>query len=158
MLPVPIGAISLRSADDSPLNILGYTRFVLTLGDKSLPVEALVIPHSGSDAMLTDNSIMKAFDVKLEWAAEKRSFRDNNITISAIHTKKPITSQYCSIIKQKSATFTPVSVSYKYVVPRQHEAVVGVFITARPQTDTLALAKPKIVMGDTIKSTPQDGV
>ena len=54
--------------------MLGYVRFVLKLGTKSLPVEALVLPHLGPDAMLIDNSIIKAFGVKLDWAAERLSF------------------------------------------------------------------------------------
>ena len=40
-------------------SILGYIRFALKLGNKYLPVEALVLPHLGPDAKLID-SIMKA--------------------------------------------------------------------------------------------------
>ena len=42
---VPLGAIDLSSADGSPLKILGYVRLQLTLGDITLPVEALILPH-----------------------------------------------------------------------------------------------------------------
>ena len=70
VLPIPPGAISSRSADGSPLKSLGFIRFALKVGNKSLPVEALVLPHPGPDVMLIDNSITKAFDAKLDWAAE----------------------------------------------------------------------------------------
>ena len=58
---IPPGAISLRSADGTPLKILGYIRFALTLGNKPLPM----------DAILIDDSIMQAFGAKLDWAAER---------------------------------------------------------------------------------------
>ena len=45
MLAVPPNAIHLRSVDGSPLEILGYVRSKLTLGDITLPVEALVSPN-----------------------------------------------------------------------------------------------------------------
>ena len=63
------------------------------LGNESGSVEALVLLHLGSNAMLIDNSIMNACGVKLDWGAERLSFgRDSNITIPAIHTEKPIRS------------------------------------------------------------------
>ena len=62
--PIPPNAISLHSADGTPLEILGCIRFTLKLGSKFLPVEALVLPHLGPDAMLINNSITKAFAAK----------------------------------------------------------------------------------------------
>ena len=47
-----------------PLEIPGYISFTLKLGNKSLPVEAFVLPHLGPDAMLIDKSIMKSFCAK----------------------------------------------------------------------------------------------
>ena len=105
VLPIPAGAISLRSTDGSPLKISGFIRFALNkLGNKSLPVEALALPLLGLKAMLIDNSIMKAFEAKLDWAAERLFFKDSNITIPAIHTRQPIRSKYCSVITQDSDT------------------------------------------------------
>ena len=74
IFPIPANAISLHSADGTPLEILGYIHFTLKLGNKSLPEEALVLPHLGPDAMLIGNSIMKSFRAKLDWAAESLSF------------------------------------------------------------------------------------
>ena len=71
VLPIPPGAILLRSADDSPLRVLGFIRFAHKLGNKSLTVKALVLPHLGPDAILVDNIIMKTFGAKLDWAAER---------------------------------------------------------------------------------------
>ena len=152
MLTAPPGAISLRNTDGSPLEILGYDRFVLTLGNKSLQVEALVLLQLGPDAMLIDNSTMKAFGAKLIWAAERLSSKDSDITIPAIHTKKKIRSKYCSVIIQDTDTDTLVFVSNKYVVSATHEPLIRVFSTGQPQTDTLALVEPKIATTD----KPQD--
>ena len=65
IFPIPPSAISLHSADET-LKSLGCIRFTLKLGNKYFPVEALVLPHLGPDAMLIDNSIMKAFGSKLD--------------------------------------------------------------------------------------------
>lgn len=70
ILPVPPGAINLRSADGSALKIKGYARCDLTLGEITLPVEALVLPTLGPDNMLLDNSIMGAFGGILDWQAD----------------------------------------------------------------------------------------
>jgi len=75
--PVPAGAIQLNSADGSALEILGYIRFNLTLGDITLPVEALVLPNLGPDKMLLDNSIMNAFGAVLDWCGEQLSFKNS---------------------------------------------------------------------------------
>ena len=63
---IPPGAISLRNADGTPLEILGCTGFELELGNNFLPMEAIVLPHLEPDAMLIDNGIMKAFGAKLD--------------------------------------------------------------------------------------------
>ena len=72
---MPPGAINLSSADGSPLKILGYVRFQLTLGDITLPVEALVLPSLGADIMLLDDTIMGAFGGVLDWSTEQLSFK-----------------------------------------------------------------------------------
>ena len=106
---------------------------IFVFGDKSLPVEALVLPHLGPDAML-DNSTMKAFGAELDWAAERRSFKDSNITIPATHTIQPIRSKYCSVITQDSDTEDiPAFVFNKNVVPAAREALIRVFSTTSPQ-------------------------
>ena len=159
IFPIPPGAISLRSADGSPLQILGYIRFTLKLGDKSLPVEALVLPHLGPDIMLLDNSIMKSFGAKLDWLTECLSFQDSLETIPARHVKSPVQSKYCSIIMQTVDTLpTPVLVSRKVVIPAAHEALIRVFSTARPEKDTLALIEPRIASIHTLDDMPQDDI
>ena len=131
--PIPPNAISLHSADGTPLEILGCIRFTLKLGNKSLPVEALVLPHLGPDAVLIDISIMKAFGAKLDWVAERLAHQDGNDTIPTTHMRRPITSKYCSIITQTSnEKSVPVWVFKKYVIPAAHEALIRVFSTARP--------------------------
>ena len=92
IFPVPPGAISLHSAGGSPLAILGCVRFTLKFGNKSLPVEALVLPHIEPDVMLIDNSIMKSFGAKLDWTTERLYFQDSSDTIPAIHVRRSIKS------------------------------------------------------------------
>ena len=157
IFPIPPGAISLRSADGSPLQILGYIRFTLKLGNKSLPVEALVLPHLGPDIMLLDNSIMKSFGAKLDWLTECLSFQDSLETIPARHVKSPVQSKYCSIITQTVDTL-PTPVSRKVVIPAAHEALIRVFSTARPEKDTLALIEPRIASIHTLDDIPQDDI
>ena len=105
----------------------------MKLGNKSLPVEALVLPHLGPDAVLIDISIMKAFGAKLDWVAERLALQDGNDTIPTTHMRRPIKSKYCSINTQTSnEKSVPVWVFKKYVIPAAHEALIRVFITARP--------------------------
>ena len=144
MLPIPAGVISFRGAGGSPLKILGYIRYVLTLGNKSLPVEALILPHLSPYSILIDNSIIHVFGAKLDWAAERISLRDGNTTMPAIHTRKHIKSKCCSVIIHDSDTAIPVFIPNKYTVSLEHEAPIHVFGAARPQTYTLALVEPKI--------------
>ena len=160
IFPVPPGAISLRSADGSPLEILGYIRFTLELSNKSLPVEALVLPHLGPDVMLLDNSIMKSIGAKLDWTTERLSFQDSKHTIPAIHVRRSIRSQRCSVITQQAADTQsiPVLVSRKYVIPAAYEALIRVSSTARPEKDTLALIEPRTASAHTFDGTPQDEI
>ena len=109
--------------------------------------------------MLIDNSIMKAFDAKLNWAAERLSFKDSNSRIPATHMRRPIKSKYCSVIMQKSdAKSVPVLFSNRYTIPTAHEALIRVFSTTRPQKGTLALIEPRIVTADTLEGISQDEI
>ena len=155
IVPIPPGAVLLHSIDGTPLEVLGYIRLALKLGNKSLIVEALVIPRLGPDAMLIGNSIMKSFRAKLDLAAELLSFEDSNVTIPATHRRRSLESNCCSVIAQTSdEQSVPVWGSKNYVVLAAHEALLRVSSTARPQKGTLALIKPKIVSGHT-KLTPR---
>ena len=158
VLPIPLGDISLRSAGGSPRKCLGYIRFARKPGNKSLPMEALVLSHLDPGTMLIDNIIIiKAFEVKLDWAAERLYFIDNNITLPATHTIQPFRSKYCSVFTQDSDTEdVPVFASNEHVVLDALEALIRVFSTARPQKDTIALIEPKIATVDNIKDIPQD--
>ena len=81
---MPTEAVNLSSADGSPLKILGYVRFELTLGDITLPVEAIVSPSLGPDIVLLDNSIMNAFGGVLDWSTEQLSFKTSQVEIKSI--------------------------------------------------------------------------
>ena len=83
--------------------------------------------------MLIANSIMKAFGAKLDWAAERLSFKDSDTTIPATHMRRPMRSKYYSVITQDSdAKDAPVFVSNKYIViPAAHEALIRVSTTSK---------------------------
>ena len=120
IFPVPPGAISLRSADGSPLEILGCVR---------------------------------------DWTPERLSFQDSKNTIPAIHVRRSIRSQYCSVIAQPADTQSiPVLVSRKYVVPAALEALIRVSSTARPEKDMLELIEPRITSAHTLDGMPQDEI
>ena len=109
--------------------------------------------------MLIDNSTMKAFRAKLDWAAERLSFQDSTVTIPATHMRRSLKSKYCSVITQTSdEQSVPVWVSNKYVIPAAHEALICVFSTAQPQKDTLALIEPKIVTANTLVGISRDEI
>ena len=74
---------------------------------------------------LIDNSIMKTFRAKLDWAAERLSFQDSNVTIPETHMRRSFKSEYCSVITQKRDEQTvPVLASRKYVISAAHEALI----------------------------------
>lgn len=56
MSAVPPNAIKFGNRDGSPLEILGYVRFMLAPGDITLPVEALVLSKLGPAKMQLANS------------------------------------------------------------------------------------------------------
>ena len=109
--------------------------------------------------MLIDNSIMKYFGAKLDWAAERLSFKGSNATIPANHMRRSLKSKYCSVITQTGDEQTvPVCISRKYVVPAGHEALIRFSSTAQPQKDTLALIEPRIASAHTLDGIPQDKI
>ena len=109
--------------------------------------------------MLIDNSIMKYFGAKLDWAAERLSFKGSNATILANHMRQSLKSKYCSVITQTGDEQTvPVLISRKYVVPAGHEALIRFSSTAQPQKNTLALIEPRIASAHTLDGIPQDEI
>ena len=109
--------------------------------------------------LAVDPCKLKAFGAKLDWATERLFlFGDINISIPIIYTETSIRSQYCCVITQNSDTAILNCGPSKYVVLAEHEAVIHVYSTARPQSDTLALIEPNIVTTDSIEDTFQDDV
>ena len=62
---VPPTTVALRAANGSPLNVLGFVDFSLTLGTITYDVEALVVPSLGPDSILLDNSVMSILELSL---------------------------------------------------------------------------------------------
>ena len=69
-------------------------------------------PNLGPDAVLIDNSSTKSFGAKLDWAAERLSSQDSNVSIPATHMIRSFKSKYCSVITQTEDEQTvPVLIS-----------------------------------------------
>ena len=65
--PVPPTAVALRAVNGSPLKVLGFVVFSLTLSTITHDIEALVVPSPGPDSILLDNSVMSIFGAVLDW-------------------------------------------------------------------------------------------
>ena len=87
--------------------------------------------------MLIGNSIIKSFRAKLDWAAERLSFQDSNVTIPETNMRRSLKSKYCSVITHTGDEQTvPVLVSRKYVIPAAHEALIRVSSTTRSSVES----------------------
>ena len=64
--PVPPIAVTLRAANGSPSNVLGFIVFSFTLGTITHDVEALIAASLGPDSVLLDNSVMDIFGAVLD--------------------------------------------------------------------------------------------
>ena len=73
--PVPPTAVALRAANGSPLNVVGFVVFSLTLGTITHDVEAFVVPSLGPDSILLDNSVVSVFGAVLDWETRCCLFR-----------------------------------------------------------------------------------
>ena len=160
ILAVPVGAITLSSADGSPLKRLGYIRFQLTLGDITLPVEALVLPSVGPDIMLLDNTIMGAFGAILDWSTEVLSFKQSKVKIKASHRRSNLTSRpentattQCSVVSVDTIVEpVPAIVRNKCSVPPQSEVAIQVQSAQAPTKNTAAQLEPPIEIFEEMQS------
>ena len=64
--PIPHAAITLKAANGSSMELKGFIRFDLELGDVNRSVEALVISSLCPDDILLDNSVMFLLGAKLD--------------------------------------------------------------------------------------------
>ena len=159
--PVPAGAIQLNSADGSALEILGYIRFNLTLGDITLPVEALVSLNLGPDKMLFDNSIMNAFGAVLDWCGEQLSFKNSTRKFPAKHkrtnsqvdTDGSAPAQISIVALDPSVGAVPVYLRRKCCIPPEHEMALDVLTKNAPSETTPALIEPRIVIAHDFESS-----
>ena len=83
--PVSPTTVALRAANSSPLNVLGFVVFSLTLGTITHDVEALVVPSLGPDSILLDNSVMPMFGVVPDRENQVLSFPSTANSIPAVH-------------------------------------------------------------------------
>ena len=163
--PVPSGSLDLRSADGSPIKVVGFIRFNLTLGKKTLPVEAFVLRDLGPDNMLIDNSVMGAFRGILDWETETLSFHNSDVSIKATHKRRVGQSNpshkshdSCSVVRiETTAQLVPIFLKKKCVVPPQSEMALQVESEEPPEVTTTAVIEPRIITEQDAQSadTPQ---
>ena len=81
--PIPPAVVTLK-ANGSLIEILGFIRFDLQLGDVARPVEALVISSVRPGDILLDNCVMSLFGAKLDWKNQCITFHSRETTIQAV--------------------------------------------------------------------------
>ena len=81
----PPAVLTLEAVNGSVMEILGFIRFDLQLGDVTRRVEALVISSLRPDDILLDNSAMYLFGAKLGWKNQCITFHSSETTIPAVH-------------------------------------------------------------------------
>ena len=140
---VPPGAVNLSSADGSPLKILGPARVQLTLGDITIPVEALVSPSLGPGIMLLYNTIMGTFGGVLDWSTEQLSFITSQVTIRASYRRVDCTAHpdntataQCSVVTLNTGMESaPVLLRHKCCIPPESEMAAQVEPATAPTRD-----------------------
>ena len=85
--------MSLSAANGSSLEILGFIKLSLTLGDITRRIDALVIPSLGPDQILLDNDVMSRFGAILDWKNQRSTFSSSTVTIPATHRSPDTRSQ-----------------------------------------------------------------
>ena len=96
--PVSPTAVALRAANGSPLNVLAFVVFSLTLGTIPHDVEALVVPSLGPDSILLDNSAMSLFGAVLDWENQVMYFPSTGDSVPAVHRTSYPASRPASIV------------------------------------------------------------
>ena len=82
---IPPAVLTLKAANVSVMEMLGFIRFNLQLGDVTRPVKALIILSLRPDDILLDNSVMSLFSAKLDWKNQCITFHSSETTIPVVH-------------------------------------------------------------------------
>ena len=101
--------MSLSAANGSSLEMLGFIKLSLTLGDITRRIDALVIPSLEPDQILLDNYVMSRFGAILDWKNQRLTFSSSTVTIPATHRSPDARSQVTS-----STVLRSVAAVHKY--------------------------------------------
>ena len=152
---IPPAVLTLKAANGSVMEILGFIRFDLQLGDVTRPVEALVISSLRPDDILLDNSVMSLFRAKLDWKNQCITFHSSETTIPAVHLVDSSTTESSTSpagvtsvsVASVHADFEAIPVSLKscFYLPAGTEASVVVFTDTKPPVDTDVVLEPRMV-------------
>ena len=125
--PVPPTTVALRAANGSPLNVLGFVVFSLTLGTITHDVEALLVSSLGPDSILLDNSVTYIVGAVLDWENQVVSFPSTGDSIPAVHrTSNPAS---------RSADPSAVSSDHNLSVAVVHHDAEGVDVRLHELVD-----------------------
>ena len=100
--PVPPSAVALRAANGSPLDILGFVVFTLTLSTITQDVEALALPALGPDSILLDKKVMSNFGAVLDWENQTTRY-----LVCHLHLLVNLSQQFIVLATPPPAQLTP---------------------------------------------------
>ena len=140
---VPPSCMSLSAANGSSLEILGFIKLSLTLGDITRRIDALVIPSLEPDQILLDNYVMSRFGAILDWKNQRLTFSSSTVTIPATHRSPDARAQVTSstVLRSVAAVHKDAEVHAVKLCDRIdlrpcHSAVITVFTDMKPLQDT----------------------
>ena len=154
--PVPPAAVALNAANGSPINVLGFIEFSLTLGGATCTITALVVPSLGPDSILLDNQVMSELGAVLDWENQSLSFASTGITIPAVHRKNShVHTHACSTSPDSSsmsvaavhsdAEAIDVKILERVDIKQMHEALAVAFTECLPPRDCTVDVEPRII-------------
>ena len=138
--------MSLRAANGSPIQVLGFVTLQITLGDVSRSVNAWVIPSLGPDQILLDTATMARFGAVLDWKRQRLNFLSSKTSIPAVHrlsssnVAKSLHTYVAAV--HTDATELDVSLSQRVDIKARHVVVVTAYTNIKPSVDTEAVIEP----------------
>ena len=149
---VPPSCMSLSAANGSSLEILGFIKLSLTLGDITRRIDALVIPSFGPDQILLDNDVMSRFRAVLDRKNQRLTFSSSTVTVPATHRSPDARSKVTSstVLRSvaavhKDAEVHAVKSCNRIDLRPRHSAVITAFTNIKPLQDTEVIIEPRIL-------------
>ena len=144
--------MSLSAANGSSLEILGFVKLSLTLGDITRRIDAPVFPACGPDQILLDNGVTSRFGAIPDWKNQRLTFSSSTVTIPATHRSPDARSQVTSstVLRSVAAVHKDteghsVKLCNRIDLRPRHSAVITAFTYIKPCQDTEVIIEPRIL-------------